>query len=190
MLMNSIGNSLYSAVDVKCQKVALNPQFGSKNFDLWDLAAALTASRVSHKISGGLGVLYCSTNLFRLQSANPIKSEIKPLLKYFNGVCALIQVHTNFLFFFLVFSFFRLVLGILICNFHNFTGRTQTHTRTHKHSLNLIFTLDFYEARSTQKTLSLRTTNILRWFNFFEKFACDFNGWRCSFELRLRCHSR
>lgn len=73
-----------------------------------------------------------------------------------------------FLFFFLVFSFFRLVLGILICNFHNFTGRTQTHTRTHKHSLNLIFTLDFYEARSTQKTLSLRTTNILRWFNFLK----------------------
>lgn len=52
------------------------------------------------------------------------------------------------------------MLGILICNFHNFTGRTQTHTGTytHTHLLNLIFTLNFYEARSTQKTLSLRTT--------------------------------
>lgn len=36
-----------------------------------------------------------------------------------------------FIFLFGFFSFFRLVLGILICNFHNFTGRTQTHTRTH-----------------------------------------------------------
>lgn len=110
---------------------------------------------VSHKIIGGS---YCSTNLFRLQSANPIKSEIKPLFEYLNGVCALIQVHRYFCFSF--WFFFRLVLGILICNFHNFTGRTQTHTGTytHTHLLNLIFTLNFYEARSTQKTLSLRTT--------------------------------
>lgn len=50
MLMNSSRNSLNSLYS---QKVALNPQFGSRNYKLWDLTAALTASSVSHKISGG-----------------------------------------------------------------------------------------------------------------------------------------
>lgn len=73
------------------------------------------------------------------------------------GGCALIQVHRYFLFFFFYFlSLFSCC--ILICNFHNFTGLT--HTCTHAHLLNLIFTLNFYN--DADKKLS-RYVYVLLW---------------------------
>lgn len=79
----------------------------------------------------GGGINNCSTNLFRLQSANPIKSEIKPLFEYFNGVCALIQVH-RYIFRF-SFSFGAWDFNLQFSQFH--WAHTNTHARTHTCSI-------------------------------------------------------
>lgn len=72
-------------------------------------------------------------------------------------------------FFFCFLSFFSCC--ILICNFHNFTGLT--HTGTHAHLLNLIFTLNFYD--DADKKLSRYVYVFALEIQIEQKFACDFN---------------
>lgn len=87
-----------------------------------------------------------------------------------------------------------LALG-LICDFHNFTELTHAHTNE---QINLIFTLNFYDetaATATATTKNSLVTFVSCYISFIRifcgiqfKFACDFNGEHCSFELAVVHH--